>query len=199
MDNPDGHLMMKKLLRSLVNLKILTETHSDLALRQYISFTKEDAKLNASLVNEVSRSNDCLDDFYFKKMKISKFKELALLCKIVFTLSHSQSSVARGFSLNKSVLADNISNQSIVYRRIIKDHMLSNEVKPHTFQIISKLMLNVKSSRMQYQAQLDKAKEEKDKEHVKQQKDILQEEINDLQNKKTKNMSNSRKTSYKKR
>ena len=52
---------------------------------------------------------------------------------------------------------------------------------------------------MQYQAQLDKAKEQKDKEHVKQQEEILQEEINDLQNKKTKNMSNSRKTSYKKR
>ena len=45
-------------------------------------------------------------------------------------------------------------------------------------------MLNVKSSRMQYQAQLDKAKEQKDKEHVKQQKDILQDEINDLQKKK---------------
>ena len=86
LDNHDGHLMMKKLLRSLVNLQILTETHSDLALRQYISFTKEDAKLNASLLNEVSRSNDHLDDFYFKKMKISKFKELALVCKIVFNL-----------------------------------------------------------------------------------------------------------------
>ena len=114
LDNPDGHLMMKKLLRSLVNLKILTETHSDLALRQYISFTKEDAKLNSSLLNEFSLSNDRLDDFYFKKMKISKFKELALVCKIVFTLSHGQSSVERGFSLNKSVVADNISNQSIV-------------------------------------------------------------------------------------
>ena len=45
-------------------------------------------------------------------------------------------------------------------------------------------MLDVKSSRMQYQARLDKAKEQKDKEHVKQQKDILQEEINDLQKKK---------------
>ena len=62
--------------------------------------------------------------------------------------------------------------------------MLSNEVKPHTSKITSKLMLNVKSSRMLYQAQLDKAKEQKDKERVKQQKDILQEEKNDLQKKK---------------
>ena len=45
-------------------------------------------------------------------------------------------------------------------------------------------MLYVKSSRMQYQAQLDKEKEQKDKEHVKQQKDILQEGIDDLQKKK---------------
>ena len=104
----------------------------------YVSISallKEDAKLNASLLNasllnEVSRSNDRLDVFYFKKMKISKFKELALVYKIVFTLSHGQLSVERGFSLNKSVLADNISNQSIACRRIIKDHMLSNEVKP---------------------------------------------------------------------
>ena len=87
LNNPDGHLMMKKLLRSLVNLKILTETYSDLALREYISFTKEDAKLNASLLNEFSRSNDRSDDLYFKKMKISKFKELALVCKIFHVIT----------------------------------------------------------------------------------------------------------------
>ena len=132
---------MKNLLRSFVNLKIVTETHSDLALRQYISFTREDAKLNADQLNEFSRSNDRLDDFYFKKMKVSKFSELAFVYKVVFTLSHGQSSVESGFSLNKSVLVDNISNKSIVSRRSIKDHMLSNYLKPHTIVITNKLLL----------------------------------------------------------
>ena len=106
-------------------------------------------------MNEFSRSNDRLDDFYFKKMKVSKFNELAFVCKVVFTLSHGQSSIERGFSLNKSVLADNISNKSIVSRRSIKDHMLSNYLKPHTIIITNKLLLDMKSSRMKYQAELD--------------------------------------------
>ena len=50
LDNPDGHLVMKKLLRSLLSLKILTETHSDLALRQYISFTKGRCKVECIIV-----------------------------------------------------------------------------------------------------------------------------------------------------
>ena len=92
----NNHLMMENLLRSLVNLKIVTETHNDLALHQYISFTREDAKLNAAQLNEFSRSNDRLDDFYFKKMTVSKFNELAFVCKVVFILSHGQSSLKEG-------------------------------------------------------------------------------------------------------
>ena len=73
-----------------------------------------------------------------------KYKELAFVCKVVFTLSHGQSSVERGFCTNTTVLADNIGNGSIASLRIIKDHIITNELKPHAVDISNKLILDVR-------------------------------------------------------
>ena len=55
--------------------------------------------------------------------------------KIVLAFSHGQASVERSFSLNKSVLNHNISEDSIVTKKAIRDHMVSNGLEPQSIAV----------------------------------------------------------------
>ena len=93
------------------------------------------------------QSNKLLDDFYFKDINITKYPDLASAAKLVFTLSHGQASVERRFSVNKAIINDNISTDCIVGKRLVRDYMLMNNLKPHNVQIISNLKVAFKSAR----------------------------------------------------
>ena len=62
--------------------------------------------------------------------------------------------------------------------------MVATNLKPHTMNINNKMISAVKSSRMKYEAQLDKVRKEKRKESANQQQEILAKEILELQVKK---------------
>ena len=84
---------MKRLLRYLVKSKILNESQSDLALRQYHSFRRDDYEINADKIASFIKNKDRLDNLYFNQLHIDKYKELASVLKILFTISHGQASV----------------------------------------------------------------------------------------------------------
>ena len=86
-------------------------------ISQYIDL-KEDLENSGIDLSEKIR----LDDFYFRKLNVSKHPELASLLIVLFTLSHGQADVERGFSLNSGSLKDNIKDESVVSKRIVKDH-----------------------------------------------------------------------------
>lgn len=58
----------------------------------------------------------------------SSFKNLAEVLKIIITLSHGQASVERGFSVNKSLLVENLAPKSLIAQRIVYDHMKVSNV-----------------------------------------------------------------------
>ena len=68
--------------------------------------------------------------FNFRFIGIEKYKELSFLVKIFLTLSHGQASVELSSSLNKPVLKHNFSEDSIVAKEAVRDHMLPNGVEP---------------------------------------------------------------------
>ena len=49
-----------------------------------------------------------LDEFYFSKIGFEKFSNFFLVMKLVLTLSHSQASVERGFSVNENLVIENL-------------------------------------------------------------------------------------------
>ena len=79
---------------------------------------------------EFNKESDRLDDFYLKKWNINRYKELAAVVKILLTLSHGQALVERRFSGKNIVLAQNMKVVSIGARRLIKDHLVSNNLQP---------------------------------------------------------------------
>ena len=135
-----NQLMMKSLLRYLVNCKVLDEPQSDNALRQFNLFRRDDCKKNSDKVTLFTKSEGRLDDLYFNQLHVSKYKEFASVLKILFALSQGQSSVEIGFSLNKTILGDNLEQKSIMSQRLIKDHMIMENVKPHTIEISIQLI-----------------------------------------------------------
>lgn len=62
-----------------------------------------------------------------------------LLChdilKIIWTLCHGQSSIERGFSINKKHPVENLQEESLIALRIVNDLMLVNNVTPSNIQI----------------------------------------------------------------
>ena len=66
------------------------------------------------------------------------------MLRLLLTLSHSRAAIERGFSHNSFLLKTN-SPETVIAKRLIKDHMLSNDLTPHNIDI-SKSMLKVSKS-----------------------------------------------------
>ena len=102
---------------------------------------------------------------------------------MILTLSHGQASVERGFSLNNSILKTNISAESIISRRIVKDHILSHQVQPHTIEINNPMIVAYKSARLKYTIHMEEEKKEKEKTATENQAMHLNNDINKIQQK----------------
>ena len=97
-----------------------------------------------------------LDEFFFSTCAVREnYKELASVIEIILVLSHGQSAVERNFSLDKSIIVDNISETSITNKKVIKDHMLSNKLSPATIHITKDMHTAYKSARVKYSQYLE--------------------------------------------
>ena len=178
LESTEGKLQkkFKALLQHLVLLRIVSSHKADKALIQYGN-VKTDLQRAAIDLSKIPR----LDDFYFKELKVAKYPEFCLVIKIVLTLSHGQAYVERGFSLNNAVLESNMKHDSVVSKRLIQDHLVSNNLKPHTMEINSKLRSSCRQARQRYHTHLEELK--KENEHVSSDKarEIILVEIEELQ------------------
>ena len=170
---------LKVLLQHLLSLKLISgKGVADEAYDQYSSL-KSDVEVANIDVSKIER----LDDFYFKQMKVSKYPQLASVIQIILTLSHGQADVERGFSVNAGVLQDNMKEDSIVSKRLVKDYLISNSLQPHTVEVSSQLRASCRHARQRYQQYLEEKKKEKEKDAAASAKEILSMEINELQEK----------------
>ena len=69
--------------------------------------------------------SSCLDEFYFEKIGIQKYGELSFVPRLILTLSHGQASVERGFNINNAILETNMLPESLVSKRIVRDHTIA--------------------------------------------------------------------------
>ena len=132
LENTERNLQkkFKSLLQHLVSLRIVSPHKADKAL---IKTDLQKAGIDLSKIS-------CLDDFYFKELKVAKYPKFCTVIKIVLTLSHGQADVEQGISLYSVVLPSNMKHDSVVSKRLIQDHLVSNNLKPHTMEINSQLL-----------------------------------------------------------
>ena len=76
--------------------------------------------------------------------------------KVVFTLSHGQAAVERGFSVNKEFLVENLQQTSFISQRLICDYV-SNFFKPiFEIPLTNEMLKSCRLAHSRYVAALEK-------------------------------------------
>ena len=172
------HRKMSALLTHLMKLKILSCAQCDKINGQFIEFLDDELKINMEIFQSFSCDETALDDFFFKLVGMEKYKDLSFLLKIVLTLSHGQAE--RSFSLGNALLNYNMSQDSIKAKKVIKDHMLSNRLEPHTIHISNQLIRSVTTARQKYQTFVENSREEKHSKKINDQKSIVTKDLEEI-------------------
>ena len=102
-----------------------------------------------------------LEKFYFEEISIQKYGEIAKVLKIVLTLSHDEAFVERGFSHNNTVGQINMSAESVISKRLIKDHMPFHKLMLYTIEITDPMIRAFKISYLKYQLHLESEKKKR--------------------------------------
>ena len=80
--------------------------------------------------------------------------------KIVMILLHGQSSIERGFSINKEILDNNLQEKSLISRRLIYSHFTSENIVLHEYVIPQALKKSCKLANGRYKLALEDSKKE---------------------------------------
>ena len=144
------------ILKHFLKLKIFSPTDCDIALAQYTQFLEELKRENSHELRHFKKWETNLDGFYFKKLDIDirQYNKFLFVHKIILTLSHDQAAVESGFSLSKSSLQVNIKEESIVVKKIVRDHLLANKIDLPSLGIPNKLIIACNTAHSRYKASL---------------------------------------------
>ena len=175
---------LKVLTSHLISLKWFDGPYGDKVMGQY-RLLENEVKDKKEKFQKYKREDCSVDDFFFfRYVKWTQRNiELMKVMKIVFILSHGQSAVERSFSFGKPFVVDNISETSLIYKKLIKDHLISNKVSADNIHISRELVQDFKASRMKYDLYLEEKKKEKEKTAKENQKSIIKTEINSVKSK----------------
>ena len=98
--------------------------------------------------------------FYDSMANVTEWADLWELTKKLLLLSHGQASVERGFSINKEISVENMTAQTLISQRVIKDHLL-NVGGVTKVSLTKELLVSASHARQRYQAHLDEEKRKK--------------------------------------
>jgi len=115
------------------------------------------------------RQTDRLDNFYYDVLgNNTEASELFSVVKMILILSHGNATVESGFSVNGSILVENLHEQSVVAQRLAYDSVTA--AGGITSVNIDKSMMNyVRSSRGRYMDELKRKRDEQSAEDRKRQ------------------------------
>ena len=155
---------VKKIVMKISSLKIVTDTFADKINDQFGDFASA-LKQNADLLDKCKlfdRKNERLDDFYVSALSVEKYPAVFSFIQLVCCLSHGQSSVERGFSINRDTAQHNMKESTFVCRRLIKDHMIAHKQTPATFDLTDGLLVSCSGAHQKYELWRNEEKKKKD-------------------------------------
>ena len=136
--------LFDKIVEKLVICKHATSTQADAAKNEYSNFLQTVVKKNLPAFRHYQIDENRLDEFFMRYSEgSSQFATLIVIVKFVVVLSHGQLVVERGFSTNKSLLIENLSEKSLINQRIVVDYMKSNDYKPFNIPLTNELFRSV--------------------------------------------------------
>ena len=174
---------VNRILMHLLKLRLVSATYSDKALADCSSFFEQVKKMHLDQLKLFDSSKTDLDYFYFHELGKETKKHVL---KIVLTLSHGQAAVERSFSLGKSFLQTNITEESIIAKKIVRDHLLANKIELSSDQVPNKLILQCNSAQSKYKASLKEKAKDAERNAEAEKRKLIQSEIDELVDKEKK-------------
>ena len=80
------------------------------------------------------------------EIKQKKHEKFAFALKVILTLSHGQAAVEKSFNRGKSSLQTNITEESIIAKKIVQNHLQANKVNLSSYKIPRKLAVSCNSA-----------------------------------------------------
>ena len=165
--------------------KRISATKGDRAKEQFEQFLLKVVALTKNEFLDFNRKVTRLDDFLaFFLFSSSLYNDFWHVCKFVFSLCHGQSSVERGFNVNKQTMVENLEELGLTSLRMVYDEIMYHGGNIKDFPIPSSLLLDCQSPHMNYKIDLDRKKAESEKTEITNKRKLLIEELNIVKKKK---------------
>ena len=140
----------------------MLSSEADRAKQQYESFLNGTVPKNREKFEGFNSNNSRIDRFLAEFLaRNEEFKWFWFVCKIIFTLSHGQSQVERGFNVNIEILVENLQEESLKGQRIIYNHSQSENLKLQDFKLTNQLVNSCKAAHQRYTIALEENEEKK--------------------------------------
>ena len=124
-----------------------------------------------------------MDTLFYETMVEEKFEKVFNIVKLILLLSHGNSSVERGFSINKEIEVENMKEHTLVAKRVICDHVYSVDGILNV-QLDKPLLLSVKQSRQKYERYLESERLKKKTAESQAKRKCVLDEIEEIKKKK---------------
>ena len=112
------NLQFNKVVDKLFKHQLNNE--ADEAKLQFEEFVTIYVPRHSDKFNSFNVSMQCLDKFYGEFLhKNQQYKSMWKIFIFIFALSHGQSQVERGFSINKEIVIENLHSSSLSVQRIV--------------------------------------------------------------------------------
>ncbi|MGH0120660.1 UNVERIFIED_CONTAM: hypothetical protein FKN15_068235 [Acipenser sinensis] len=114
----------------------------------------------AVFLDFVHKGDSCRVDEFLGRFVSGRaeYENLWDLLKCLFTLSHGQAAVERGYSVNKDILVENLKERTLISLRLVQDPLAGC---PMEDAISKTLVQNAKAARMRYVQYLENEKKKK--------------------------------------
>ena len=159
--NQECSLRFRALVDKLYNLKKFSDKTADNSKDQYDQFLKSVQFEHKESFLKFNFKEDRLDKLFGMCLSSKEqYKELWSICKLVFVLSHGQSHIERGFSVDKEVLQHNMQEKSLISQRLIYESIQSRDLKSHELVITTDLQKSCKLAHQRYKQELEDSKQQ---------------------------------------
>lgn len=151
------HVIFENLLSTMKNCKHVRSADCDALVEEHKCFVKYVQVEHLDDFKEYDLVNSLRLDYFFAKYMQNKpqYAKVWGFVRKLLLLSHGQASVERGFSVNKDVLACNMSKKTLVAQRMVTDSVRSelgpgNSLNVWDVKLTKSMLASCKAARMRY-------------------------------------------------
>ena len=164
----------------------LTGSEGDEAKSEYREFLSNVVRRNKDEFNEFDYRIARLDIFLsgYVGAESKKYQHMWKVAIFIFTLSHGQATIERGFNINKEFLIENLEKLSLKSLRIVYDELNLSGQKLHEIPIPRELIISCKEANKKYKAALSEKSKTAAETEIGTKRKLKQEEILQVKRKK---------------